>query len=157
MGSTNRLYNLSTDFKNYIKEKKSKKVYSNTCYRSGDFTSIYFYPWSKIVGNTATYFNTIDKFVNQMKEWGVEVSEVQKELIKKNNISYCVCKPGSTELLIRDKYLELKDALEEYSKDSTIDEKSIVGPKIIDEHKTHVPTIYKSEDELYGRYWDVWD
>ena len=138
MGNINRLYRLSEDFKRYIKDKNSKKNSSSsygTYYRSGEFTSIYFYPWSKVIGNSATYFSTIDKFVNQMKEWGIEVSDIQKELMKKNNISYCVCKPNSTELLIRDRYLELKDALDEYLRDDGHSSK-----------KTLVPTLYQGEN-----------
>lgn len=138
----NRLNKLSEDFKNYIKEKKKYKFGSYN-YRSGEYTSIYFYPWSKIVGNSATYFSTIDKFVSQMSEWGIEVSEVQKELLKKNNISYCVCKPNCSELLIRDKYIDLKSALEEYSPKETTS-------------TNYVPAV-RTEDDVYSQFWNEWD
>ena len=140
----NRLNKLSEDFKNYIKEKKKKKFGSyNYNYNCGEYTSIYFYPWSKVVGNAATYFSTIDKFVSQMREWGIEVSEVQKELLKKNNISYCVCKPNCSELLIRDKYLDLKTALEEYSPKETT--------------STNYMPVARTEDDVYSQFWNEWD
>ena len=139
----NRLNKLSEDFKDYIKEKKSRSFTTSYGYRSSDYTSIYFYPWSKVVGNRATYFSTIDKFVSQMSEWGIEVSEVQKELLKKNNISYCVCKPNCKELLIRDKYLDLKTALEEYSPKETT--------------STNYMPVVRTEDDVYSQFWNEWD
>ena len=139
----NRLHKLSEDFKDYIKEKKSRSFTTSYGYRSRDYTSIYFYPWSKVVGNAATYFSTIDKFVSQMSEWGIEVSEVQKELLKKNNISYCVCKPNCKELLIRDKYLDLKTALEEYSPKETT--------------STNYMPVVRTEDDVYTQFWNEWD
>lgn len=139
----NRLNKLSEDFKDYIKEKKSRSFTTSYGYRRSDYTSIYFYPWSKVVGNAATYFSTIDKFVSQMSEWGIEVSEVQKELLKKNNISYCVCKPNCSELLIRDKYLDLKTALEEYSSKETT--------------STNYMPVVRTEDDVYTQFWNEWD
>lgn len=141
--NNSRFEKLSEDFKSYIKEKKSRAFTTSYGYRSSDYTSIYFYPWSKVVGNAATYFSTIDKFVSQMEEWGIEVSKVQKELLKKNNISYCVCKPNCKELLIRDKYIELRNALEEYETPSP----------------SYVPKVYNSmsEDDVYTKFWNEWD
>lgn len=133
-------------FHKYIdrKEKEAKQPYTSsnpfygggTMYNGGsgfrnDFSgTIYFYEWSDIFSEPKRYY-TLEGFNNFLKGCGIYLAIWQKDVIKNLSHVYISCRKGSKELIIRQSFLKLKEALEDSDSSSAPPSEP---PKKSDEH-----------------------
>lgn len=99
-------------FHSYL-NRKSREFTSSvyTPYSSDIFYGvIYFYEWSN-VSNPPRKFFTIDMFDRFLKESGIYMTLYEKDIIKKLKWSYITCKKGKREIIIRDSWQSLNNAL----------------------------------------------
>lgn len=79
----------------------------------GDFNGcIYFYEWSNINREPMKFF-TIEGFSEFLRVSCIYLALYQKDMLKSLKWTYVTCKKGSKELIIRQSYIKLKEALEE--------------------------------------------
>ena len=95
---------LLEDFFTYSKSKMSNRVISY----------IYFYPWSKVEAGNVTYYNSIDKFLADVSNWGLEISPYQLQELYTNKLNYCSCIPNSPSVLVRHTFNDLKESIGKY-------------------------------------------
>lgn len=79
----------------------------------GDFNGcIYFYEWSDITREPKKFY-TIEGFSGFLRDSNIYLALYQKDILKALKWAYVACKKGSKELLIKQSYIKLKEALEE--------------------------------------------
>lgn len=93
---------LVRDFQEYCNNKKSIN-------RGNRTINILYYRDSIVDYNHSIYFGNIKSFQNKMDEYGIYVSPSIEREIENNLLSYCVCKPGTQELIIGHSYKEIKE------------------------------------------------
>ena len=104
-------------FHDYLDRKSRESVRSHTPYycgvgaNSGTFYGvIYFYEWSDVTRAPRKFF-TIDMFDRFLKESGIYMALYEKDILRNLKWSYVTCKKGKKELIIRQSWQKLNDAL----------------------------------------------
>ena len=124
----NRSKDLAILFKAYMARKERECSY--TSYRSDSYYNnlfndgnnisfkgvIFFYEWSDVSRTPIRYFS-LSLFEKFLSESGLMLEPWQRDFIKRLDTAYITCRPGGRELIVRNGYDYLKQAVLDYDKD----------------------------------------
>lgn len=98
-------------FEKYISSSHTTTTsYSSYPYNT-NYRNIYFYEWGNIA-NTAKRFESVDGFIDFLKECNLTLTNEQREILENNSWCYATCVPRRNILMLSDKYVALKDKYE---------------------------------------------
>ena len=124
----NRSKDLVILFKAYMARKEREHSYTsyrsdsyyNNLFNSGNNVSfkgvIFFYEWSDVSREPIRYFS-LSLFEKFLSESGLMLEPWQRDFIKRLDSVYITCRPGGKELIVRNGYDYLKQAVLDYGKD----------------------------------------
>ena len=81
---------------------------------NGVIGCIYFYEWSDVTRTPKTYY-TLKAFENFLNDCQIYLASWQREVLSHMHHPYVACKRGEKDIIIKNSYIALRDAIEEGS------------------------------------------
>lgn len=79
---------------------------------NGAIGCIYFYEWSDVTRTPKTYY-TLKAFENFLNDCQIYLASWQREVLSHMRHPYVACKKGEKNIIIKNSYIALRDAIEE--------------------------------------------